>query len=290
MSRASVSSRSRSTTATSSGSGSGSGSAASSTPRIIGPYTLGGTIGAGIFAEVLLGSDEFRQQVAIKVFNKAAISKTAAGAAAGNSAASHYRSHQFLQIEKEINALRICSHPNIVQFYDVLETESKVYLVMEHLSYGELYDYILSQGRLSEAESGRLFGQVVSAIGLCHDLGVVHRDLKPENILLTENGDLKLVDFGLANYWNTKDDPAVRSLRTQCGSPHVRTTTICTCMQQTCPGGSWCATLTCAHAKKIVQAARGAQLSPCSPAGLIFLSFPSMPPLKFSRVSVIPAH
>lgn len=156
-----------------------------SASHIIGPYTVGPTIGAGIFAEVKAGTDEFRQQVAIKVFNKSAImaKQTAQGGGGGPGGAGSahpYSSHQFQQIEREINALRVCDHPHIVAFYDVLETETKVFLVMEHLPYGELYDYILDKGKLSEAEGAKLFGQVVSAIMHCHERGICHRDLKPE--------------------------------------------------------------------------------------------------------------
>jgi serine/threonine protein kinase/ankyrin repeat protein len=203
-------------------------SAASASQSIIGPYTIGPTIGAGIFAEVKCGTDEFRQQVAIKVFNKNAIKakqstqQHASAANASSGVTDPYQSHQFLQIEKEINALRVCDHPNIVSFYDVLETETKVFLVMEHLPHGELYDYILDKGKLSEAEASKLFGQVVSAITHCHALGIIHRDLKPENILMSQTDcqQVKIVDFGLANYWNPQEDRSVRSLRTQCGSPH----------------------------------------------------------------------
>ena len=124
-----------------------------------------------------------------------------------------------------------------MQFYEVLETESKIYLVMEHLTAGELYDYILDQGKLTEEEGGRLFSQIVSAVAHCHRHGIVHRDLKPENILLTHrtNSDgssssdiCKLVDFGLANYFDTTLDPALRSLHTQCGSPHYASPEILT--------------------------------------------------------------
>lgn len=146
-----------------------------------------------------MGSDEFRQTVAIKIFDKASImARNAGGGGAGGSSASTtgssassasggassrspnaYQSHQLAQIEKELNALRMCSHPHIVDFHDVLETESKVYLVMEHLPHGELYDHILAKGRLDEAEAARLFGQVVAAVQNCHQNGWVHRDLKP---------------------------------------------------------------------------------------------------------------
>ena len=119
--------------------------------------------GQGIFAKVKLGEDEFRQKVAIKIFDKLLLSRS---------------QHQLLQVEKELNSLRCCHHPNIVQFYEVLETDSKIYLVMEHLAAGELYDYILDQGKLGEPESARLFAQIVSAVQHCHSHGIVHRDLK----------------------------------------------------------------------------------------------------------------
>ena len=158
--------------------------------------------------QVKVGSDEFRQTVAIKIFDKAsimakhqggggvgpavgtpagaaaaaAVAGGANGAAAAAAAAAQvpniYQSHQLAQIEKELNALRQCSHPNIVQFYDVLETESKVYLVMEHLPYGELYDYILRKGRLDETEAKRLFRQIVEAIQHMHQKGIVHRQCR----------------------------------------------------------------------------------------------------------------
>ena len=63
----------------------------------------------------------------------------------------------------------------VLNSYEVLETEHKVYLVMEHLPHGELYDYILDKGKLDENEAGRLFAQVLSAIKHCHDRGICHR-------------------------------------------------------------------------------------------------------------------
>ena len=145
---------------------------------------------------------------------------TASGASSASAAPNVYQLHQLAQIEKELNALRQCSHPNIVQFYDVLETDRSVFLIMEHLNSGELYDYILNKGRLDEKEAQRLFRQVVEAIAHIHQKGIVHRDLKPENILLRGNGDIVLVDFGLANYFDVNQPINVKSLRTQCGSPH----------------------------------------------------------------------
>jgi len=220
--------------AASSSNGDGRDRAASTSGEstIIGPYQICGSIGCGIFAEVKLGRDEFRQPVAIKIFDKAALMSRGAsmngssGAHAGgsNSSGKHTltaaQMQQLTQIERELNALRRCSHPNIAAFYDVLETESKIFLVMEYLPHGELYDYILDKGKLPEPEAGRLFGQIASAIKHCHDRGIVHRDLKPENIMLTASGQVKVVDFGLANFWNVDQGIDIKSLRTQCGSPH----------------------------------------------------------------------
>jgi len=192
----------------------------------VGPYHVGRTIGQGIFAKVKLGEDEDRRKVAIKVFDKR----------------SSRSDPQLKQIEREINALRICDHPNIAKFVEVLEAKNRVYLVMEYISGPELYEYIHQCGRLSEKEAAFLFYQLCSAVQHCHSKFLAHRDLKPENILLApleeeappEAGQepptkytLKLVDFGLANFFHSQDPGAQvkdiekeELLKTQCGSPH----------------------------------------------------------------------
>lgn len=143
--------------------------------------------------QVKVGTDEFRQTVAIKIFDKASImakhnssaggaggsggsnASAASGASSPSNGPNVYQLHQLAQIEKELNALRQCSHPHIVQFYDVLETDRSVFLIMEHINAGELYDYILNKGRLDEKEAQRLFRQVVEAIAHIHAKGIVHR-------------------------------------------------------------------------------------------------------------------
>ena len=68
--------------------------------------------------------------------------------------------------------------------YEVIETPTDIYVVMEYVSGGEMFDYIVSKGRLPEDEARRLFQQVISGVEYCHRHMVVHRDLKPENLLL----------------------------------------------------------------------------------------------------------
>lgn len=99
---------------------------------------------------------------------------------------------------------------------DKLELTWCRYLVMEFVGNGELFDYITSRGKLKEKEALKFWRQILSAVGYCHTFNICHRDLKPENILLTEDGNIKIADFGMAalrqtdNHW----------LNTSCGSPH----------------------------------------------------------------------
>ncbi|PIO29909.1 hypothetical protein AB205_0131770, partial [Aquarana catesbeiana] len=96
----------------------------------------------------------------------------------------------------------------------VFENSSKIVIVMEYASQGDLYDYISERQRLSDQEARRFFRQIVSAVQYCHANGIVHRDLKLENILLDENKNVKIADFGLSNIYHSD-----RYLQTYCGSP-----------------------------------------------------------------------
>ncbi|KAH0478976.1 MAG: hypothetical protein KVP17_001227 [Porospora cf. gigantea B] len=86
---------------------------------------------------------------------------------------------------------------------------------MEFAEGGELFDYIVNKGQLSEVEARRLFQQLVSGVEFCHTHRVCHRDLKPENLLLDKNSNLKIGDFGLSNFM-----PDGEFLKTSCGSPN----------------------------------------------------------------------
>ncbi|GFN90903.1 nuak family snf1-like kinase 1 [Plakobranchus ocellatus] len=98
--------------------------------------------------------------------------------------------------------------------FAVFEKKDKIVLVMDYAQGGELYDYLNNMGRLSEWEARRIFRQIVSAIHCCHQNGIVHRDLKLENIILDDVGNVKIADFGMANYYSHTS-----KLETFCGSP-----------------------------------------------------------------------
>ncbi|PNX80817.1 CBL-interacting serine/threonine-protein kinase 24-like protein, partial [Trifolium pratense] len=119
-------------------------------------------------------------------------------------------------IKREISIMKIVRHPNIVRLHEVLASQSKIYIILEFVMGGELYDKIVQLGKLSENESRRYFQQLIDAVAHCHKKGVYHRDLKPENLLLDAYGNLKVSDFGLSAFTKQGDD----LLHTTCGTPN----------------------------------------------------------------------
>ena len=120
-----------------------------------------------------------------------------------------------LSLEREIVVMKLIEHPNIIQLYDVWETSAELYLVLEYVEGGELFEYLCEKGRLSTNEALGYFQQIITAVDYCHRFNIAHRDLKPENLLLDENMNIKVADFGMAA-WQQTDS----LLQTACGSPH----------------------------------------------------------------------
>jgi serine/threonine-protein kinase HSL1, negative regulator of Swe1 kinase len=120
-----------------------------------------------------------------------------------------------LCIEREIVVMKLIDHPNILKLYDVWETSSELYLVMEYVEGGELFDYLVEQGRLPVPEALQYFQQTIFAVDYCHRFNIAHRDLKPENILFDRDKNIKVADFGMATW-----DSGAGMLETSCGSPH----------------------------------------------------------------------
>lgn len=92
----------------------------------------------------------------------------------------------------------LSGYPGVVTLKAVYEDTESFYLVMEFCAGGRLLDQMAREGQLSEHRAANILKQLVLVIKYCHDMGVVHRDIKPENILLTNSGQMKLADFGLA--------------------------------------------------------------------------------------------
>jgi len=167
----------------------------------VGRYEVGRTIGQGTFAKVKFAVDaDTGAAVAMKVLDKETI-----------------LSHRMLhQIKREISVMKIVRHPNIVRLNEVLAGKTKIYIILELITGGELFDKIARHGKLLENEARKYFQQLIDAIDYCHSKGVYHRDLKPENLLLDARGNLKVSDFGLS----TLCQNGVGLLHTTCGTPN----------------------------------------------------------------------
>lgn len=166
----------------------------------IGNYILNETLGCGTFAKVKRAEhQQTGHQVAIKVLNRQKISNLEVAG----------------KIRREIQNLKLFRHPHIIKMYEVINTSTDIFMVMEYVSGGELFDYIVKKGRLEVGESRKFFQQIISGVDYCHRHMVVHRDLKPENLLLDQRGNVKIADFGLSNMMKDGD-----FLDTSCGSPN----------------------------------------------------------------------
>lgn len=119
------------------------------------------------------------------------------------------------KIRREIQNLKLFRHPHIIKLYQVISTPTDIFMIMEYVSGGELFDYIVKHGKLQEHEARRFFQQIISGVDYCHRHMIVHRDLKPENLLLDQNMYVKIADFGLSNMMMDGE-----FLRTSCGSPN----------------------------------------------------------------------
>lgn len=95
-------------------------------------------------------------------------------------------------LPREIEILQRVQHPNIIQVFQIIETEKKAFLMLELAENGDLLDYINSRRYLHEPEARFIFRQMSSGIAYCHSLDIIHRDLKCENIMLSKDMDVKI--------------------------------------------------------------------------------------------------
>ena len=168
--------------------------------KLIEEYIIKETIGKGTFSTVKLGEHiKTKKKVAIKILDKEKL-KT---------------KEDSIRIQREIKILSIMDHPNIIKTYKITETAKNYYIIMEYCEGGELFDYIVEKERLDESEASIFFYQLINSLEYIHSKGIAHRDLKPENLLLTKNKKIKIIDFGLSNYFGGDTSP----LQTPCGSP-----------------------------------------------------------------------
>ena len=154
----------------------------------IGNYILDTELGRGAFGKVVLGKHIITgEKVAIKILNKIILRQTP---------------DDYELVKKEMSILKLVKHKYIVQLYEILQTPSHIFIIMEYCEGKDFMDYILSQNYLNESEALKYFQQLINALFYLHSQSIAHRDIKIDNILLDRNNNLKLIDFGLSTKYS----------------------------------------------------------------------------------------
>ncbi|KDR86014.1 hypothetical protein GALMADRAFT_205245 [Galerina marginata CBS 339.88] len=168
-------------------------------PEKLGEYTVIQDIAEGTFGKVKMATHTITgHKVAMKYISKAVIQ----------------REKTKTRVKREFEYMRTLRHPHIIKLYEVISTPTDIIFVLEYAG-GELFNYIVANGRMDEPRARRFFQQIISGIEYSHRLKIVHRDLKPENVLLDDDLNVKIADFGLSNEISDGD-----FLTTSCGSPN----------------------------------------------------------------------
>jgi len=210
-------------------------------PRI-GPFVVGRTLGVGSTGKVKLGVHiDTGERVAIKIIpkqtNGAELDLDAKNMSQAMRVSTNTSEAVNPKLEREITLLKLLPHRNVLQLLDVYESPKTLYLILELVEGGELFEYLVKRGRLGEEEAVGYFWQILSGVEWCHRHLVCHRDLKPENLLLSHVPGtaapkktnlsrqqqqilrmiptIKIADFGMSRL-----QPMRSSCQTSCGSPH----------------------------------------------------------------------
>eukprot|EP00123_Amoebidium_parasiticum_P001587 comp12715_c0_seq1/m.7814 comp12715_c0_seq1/g.7814 ORF comp12715_c0_seq1/g.7814 comp12715_c0_seq1/m.7814 type:complete len:669 (-) comp12715_c0_seq1:568-2574(-) len=163
----------------------------------IGNYVLGRTLGKGVFSVVREATHIITgQAVAVKIVDRNKV-----------------KEKDLKTLVREMQVLKLLSHPHVVRLYEIIDTEAAFYLVQELVTGDTLQAFMLDHGAMTEDLARKIFRQVFAGVQYCHSKRVVHRDLKPNNIMLDQDQNVKLIDFGLSRQFGAN------MLETHCGTP-----------------------------------------------------------------------
>jgi serine/threonine protein kinase len=169
-------------------------------------YSLHETIGVGATGKVKLGvHKETGERVAVKMVSARLF---------------QLKPELIKKVLRECDIMASVAHANVVRFLGKHHTEESLYLVLELVTGGELFDYLLKTGRQTEEQALKFFRQLIDAVHYCHERNVCHRDIKPENLLLDDALNVKVADFGYAQWMRHASDGSGGWVDTSCGSPH----------------------------------------------------------------------
>lgn len=164
-------------------------------------YQFEEELGSGSFAIVKRAiNKETGQEVAVKIIDRKSMDDD-----------------DELALQTEVEILSQCDHPNVVRLFEIFDEKDYMYLVMELMTGGELFDRIVEKESYTEMEAAETIKPIIDAVRYCHEMGVIHRDLKPENLLYEtkqEDSIIKIGDFGLARFL-----PQETFATTACGTP-----------------------------------------------------------------------
>ena len=157
----------------------------------LGKYEIKRELGRGAMGVVYEAIDPLIQRtVAIKTILKSSVDKSE-------------EQEAFKRLRHEAQAVGRLAHPKIVAIYEYGEDAEKAFIVMELIRGKELKEYFDREERFGIKDGIRIVWQLLDALGYSHSRGVVHRDIKPANILVSENGQIKVADFGIAKIEST---------------------------------------------------------------------------------------
>lgn len=166
-------------------------------------YQLGEVLGKGSYAVVRKAySKRHKRDIAIKIICKKKAPE------------------DFLTkfLPREIKVLKRIRHQNVISLIEVIETNTRMYIITELAHMGDLLEYIRKEGALGLLLARQMFQQLVSGVQYCHEADIVHRDLKCENLLLDKELNLIISDFGFAREHLTTATGKKKLCHTYCGS------------------------------------------------------------------------
>jgi BR serine/threonine kinase len=169
-------------------------------PHCVGEWCLGPTLGSGTTGKVKVAENmQNSTRAAVKIIKKSQFD---------------VRPDLERKVHREVALMKLLDHPHLLRLIDCRESPHHIYMILELGAGGELFDYLVSQQRLSRREAMGFFREIIYGLEYLHQHGICHRDLKPENILLDASNHIKIADFGFARWMKSN------IAETSCGSPH----------------------------------------------------------------------
>eukprot|EP01017_Pseudomicrothorax_dubius_P031561 TRINITY_DN4045_c0_g1_i3.p1 TRINITY_DN4045_c0_g1~~TRINITY_DN4045_c0_g1_i3.p1 ORF type:complete len:417 (+),score=67.36 TRINITY_DN4045_c0_g1_i3:68-1318(+) len=167
-------------------------------------YKIASVLGKGSFSMVTMAKSKVNgEHYAVKIMSKEQLEKKKSGKEI---------------LKNEISVLRKLSHPNLIKLYEVYETEGSVYLVLEYIKNGSLWDFVSQKKDFNEKDRKKIMKGVLNGLVQLQKLKIVHRDLKPDNVLVKHQSfhieEIKIIDFGLS--WNKRSNTHAYL---RCGTP-----------------------------------------------------------------------